>query len=365
MLLSLFQNWVSWATSPDSGLEGNILEFALGHLYMLETPALSNKKLEIAVQAVGISDELSLVLLDPEFAQIFSSEKLLFWLEDTIKMRYQTLEDLLIKLKNEAIRRLRKKNKNKRPNIIGAFDEQPTATNAESSVTVTASAPSDIELLPSAFVVIESQAPPIRPDHHVWYKGRGVISITNPLFHEDGSINMLSIKTEMGGDFNQARIAWYFTPEKETAKLYRAFTAKRVSYAETWNIQFQVLASFLDTLHHKSQLWYSRDWKEFVWRCRNGLAAKMPAKFDRFAKPGLAQLIKGHICGRHPHGVNRIDIENVQTSLDESHLLYINGGTRRSTQTVIVDEGVAERMGELIRGKIHIEVHPPRAAAKN
>ncbi|PBP22641.1 hypothetical protein BUE80_DR006567 [Diplocarpon rosae] len=307
----IFQRWVSWATGPESGFEGNIINFALKHLSMLETPALWDKRVEIALQAVGISDELSLVLLDPEFAQIFNSKTLLFWLEDTIKMQYQTLEDLLAKLKNEAIRTLGKKNKNKRPKTIGTLDEQPTATNAKSSVTSTTSASNQLGFLPSTFVVIESQAPPIRPNQHVWYKGRGVTGIRNPLFLDNGGINMLSIKTEMGGDFNQCKLAWYFSPEKEAAELYRSWAARRNAHAESWNIRFEVPATFVDTLH-KAQLWYSRDWKEFMWRCKKGPTSRMPAKFDRFAKPGLAQLIEGHICARHPNGVSRIDMEIFQ-----------------------------------------------------
>lgn len=213
--------------------------------------------------------------------------------------------------------------------------------------------------MPSTFVSVQEK-PDVLPDHYLLYKGKAVAEINadNPLILNDGSVNMASLESLKGGDFNEQEGAWYFSKEPETAERYRAWAAERCWWSQTWLIQIQVPRSFVDSLR-KEQLWYGHDWKEYVFYCRRGLnAGPMPAKFDKLWKPGGAQIIEGHVCGKSPNSVPRINRHDVQERLGEDTLLKIGDG-RKATQTVFMVKEDVSRMGELFRGKIHIDLHSP------
>jgi hypothetical protein len=54
---------------------------------------------------------------------------------------------------------------------------------------------------------------------------------------------------------------------KETAEEYRQSAARRSSNADTCIIQIQIPQSFIRSLRIQ-HLWYSPNWKEYVWTCR-------------------------------------------------------------------------------------------------
>jgi hypothetical protein len=173
---------------------------------------------------------------------------------------------------------------------------------------------------------------------------------------EDGSINMGLLRTMPGGDFNHDKLVWYWTKEEATAEEYRQWSEIRCHWAETWIIQIQVPKTFIDNLC-KQTLWYSPDWKEYVWYCRKGESAgDSPAKFDRLWKDGQAQLVEGHVCMRAPTIIPKIKKEEVQEKISEEDLLYI--GDRKATQSVFMDAGVVKQLGILVRGKVCIDIHP-------
>lgn len=175
------------------------------------------------------------------------------------------------------------------------------------------------------------------------------------LIRDDGNIRMDPIRTYAGGDFNQRDDAWYFSKEEGTAEKYRGYAAKRCPQSEIWIINMQVPKGFIDGVR-KKELWYSPDWKQFVWSCRNGDSVSSPAKFDSYHPP-QTQFIEGHICGRNPAIILKIKKEDVQQEMSENNLLYL--GTRKATQSVFVDKPTVVEMAKLIRGKIFIDVFPP------
>lgn len=145
-------------------------------------------------------------------------------------------------------------------------------------------------------------------DHHIFYKGRVAHTDEDmPFIGPDGSINLTNIDTPAGGDFNARKLASYWTPEEATAELYRGYAERRDAYAETWIISIQVPKSFMATLR-KMSLWYSADWKEYVWLCRRK-APQLPSQFDKLSN---AQVIEGHICCKLSQILARIKPENFQ-----------------------------------------------------
>lgn len=192
-------------------------------------------------------------------------------------------------------------------------------------------------------------------DHSVFYKGRVAHTDEDrPLIGLDGSIDLTSIDTPAGGDFNARKLASSWTPEEATAELYRGYAQTRDAYAETWIISIQVPESFIETLR-KMSLWYSADWKEYVWLCRRK-AIQLPSKFDELSS---SQGIQGHICRKLPQLIARIKPENVQTTINEDFCLVHksqNGQMAKSTQWVFFGDDTMVQLSRAVQGKVHIDV---------
>ncbi|KAF2876820.1 hypothetical protein BDV95DRAFT_625961 [Massariosphaeria phaeospora] len=180
------------------------------------------------------------------------------------------------------------------------------------------------------------------PDHVFLYKGKAAISMNGRWINDDGSIRMPGLHSDTNGDFNRDNKAWYFSVEQETAEVYRLWAANRCRISETWMIRIQI--------------WYSRDWEEYVWDCRSENGGELH-KFDHFRN---AEYLVGHVCGT---GVNisRIQKSEVQDHISENSLLHISSG--KATQSVFMNRNVAERLGALIKGKIHVDVFAPKEVA--
>ncbi|EKD15244.1 hypothetical protein MBM_06460 [Drepanopeziza brunnea f. sp. 'multigermtubi' MB_m1] len=207
---------------------------------------------------------------------------------------------------------------------------------------------------------------PLLDGHIMLYKGRSAAEIPrdSSLLDSEGMVNMTALASSSQCDFNQVETAWYFSREEETGQVYRSFAAVRVLGAQPWILKIQVPQTFLDSTQ-RAELWYGRDWKEFVWRSRKGEIPSdpMPAKFDEYAKPGIAKIVEGHVCIKAPTVVSRTKKGDVQFEMEEGHCLVIqtSSGERKATQFVIIDRRVARDLGRLIRGKIHIDVYPPNS----
>ncbi|GIK03562.1 hypothetical protein Aspvir_007634 [Aspergillus viridinutans] len=75
---------------------------------------------------------------------------------------------------------------------------------------------------------------------------------------DDGSIDMTSLSTPAGGDFNSSFNAHYWTPQKDTAERYREWAARRSPDSETCLIQIQVSNAFIERLR-SAGIWFSAD----------------------------------------------------------------------------------------------------------
>lgn len=336
---------------------------------MLNIPQMQNLPPTQTMANLGISEELQNALMDPRFKHISESQTLGYWLRDTIISRYAALDKLLDRLKKHAVQTVAKKKQHKRAKLSGVFSsaagssaQQPPAQQPQAaSPTATASlihTPED-DYLPQAHVTMAAPGP-LLPNHIVLWKGKGVNELNSaqlpfPFFGNDGNMDMNAIRTFPGGDFNQEFDAWYWTAEFETAEKYRRWAAHRNNYGETWIIRIQVPNEFLVPLN-KTNLWFSPDWKEYVWYCKKGTnVGYPPARLDRYWRG--ADIIEGHIVGRSPTRYPKIDKSEVQTKITEEDVMKI--GNRKATQWVVMKKSTADFMAVNIRGKTHIEVYPP------
>ncbi|KAI9832766.1 MAG: hypothetical protein M1819_003986 [Sarea resinae] len=327
-----------WTGRPDPERNpDDLIQYALSYLGRLFFQPLKDLPATQAMTGLEISDELQAALTDPHFSQIFRSQTLHYWLKDTMSIRYSTLNKLL---------------------EPGVFESGASSSTQEPpTFTVSSNIASEDNNLPSAHVTVQA-APLALPDHYILYKGKAWGDLYGGLLfiRDDGSVNLRSVQIREGGDFNHLNSAWYWTLEEATAEEYRKWGQLRCNWAETWIIQIQVPKTFVDSIR-KQQLWYSPDWKEYVWYCRKGNSVgDPPAKFNKSWKAGQSQLVEGHICAREPTAIPRINKEELPEKITEGDVLNIDG--RKATQWAFVDAEVVERLSNLVRGKIHIEMFP-------
>lgn len=240
---------------------------------------------EIKLQKVGLKVEFQAAILDLQFAGIFETETLKFWIKDTLASRYHTI----------------------------AYLQRRSTEGLESAPAVRIGAPAAA-----------------LGDHYVLYQGRVAHTDEDtPLIAPDGAVDLTSIDTAAGGDFNARERASYWTPEAATAELYRGYAERRNAHAETWIVSIQVPKAFVATLRNVL-LWYSADWKEYVWLCRKK-AAQLPGKFDELSK---AQVVYGHVCRKLPQMMARIKPENIQTIVDEYFCLPYKGPDGQTSKCI-------------------------------
>jgi hypothetical protein len=353
--------------NPQQNPDG-IPEYAFGELNRLKAqPSLQDIPPRQVMNTLGISNELQDALLNPRFTQLFESQTLLYWLKDSMRMRFKTLEQLLERLKSHASRTITiRKGGKKRAKVEGLFEPGESSSSSQQPAIPPPTALANIRTtseehgLPLTWVSVEA-APPKPEGYVALYKGKSPIELVGGegFIQDDGAINMNSIRTESGGDFNHINYAWYWTEERETAEEYRQWAASRSSWSETWLIRVLVPQTYLTGLR-KQPLFFSPDWKEYVWYCKKQIAP--PAKFDRFWKAGEAEVIEGHICGCAMQIIQRTKKEQVQQKISEDHCLVIGG--KKAVQWVLMHAETAERFGEIAKGNVYIDVHPPTTPAK-
>ena len=349
----IFQRYVSRPDPKQNPYD--LLAYAYGHVGQLKSLRFRDLTTQEALTRVGLTTKQQEPFLDPKFSHILWTESLYFWVEDTLRTNYTALLRLKQRGKNQA----RRGRKAKRTSLHGVFSGPGSTTTATASgiqlPQVTASVnmyPEDYNL-PVSHIALESEGPLLQ-DHLVLYKGRSPEDMLSSVWiQEDGSLNMNAMATRGNGDFNHLLPAWYWTPEKDVAEQYRVWAEARSPWCETWLIRIQIPKSYIAPLN-RADLWFSDDWKEYVWHCRSG--QEPPAKYDDYWKPGKADIVQGPICTGKSKEITRIKKEDIQTHITVEHLIKSKVTGRKATQYVFMQSGSAMRLGEVIRGKIHIEI---------
>ena len=344
--------------NPDNNHD-DLIDYVYGHVRILTTEAYQHYATAQAIAQIGLTQQVQDAITDPRFSTILGTETLYFWVKDTLRINYLTLIQLQCRLKNHATRSLAKK-KAKRPKIEDVFQPAASLSTEQNPQTATLNMTSEDHNLPKHYVTVQ-HASPVLQNHYVLYKAKAASEMGElQWICDDGSLEMNAIASYAAGDFNHQNPAWYWTPEAETAEEYRAWAARRCPYSDTWVIRIQIPEIFINGLRQQD-LWYSQNWKEYVWYCKKRM--RPPPKYDLYWKAGGADLIKGHICTGFSASVTRIKKDEVQTKMSEENLLTI--GSSKATQWVFMQDDSVERLGREIRGKIHIEITAAKEAQEN
>ncbi|CAE7020354.1 hypothetical protein PTNB85_09936 [Pyrenophora teres f. teres] len=330
------------SSSPD-----DLVAFACGHVARLSHPKVQDMPVASALDLVGINSQIKEVFLDSQFDQVRQTQTLLYWVEDTITTNYDTLERLQHRLKTSARLGVAKKQQ-KRSKISSATFAPPNIADPEATL----SRDWEVEKFSTVHVTTVETAPPLLPNHTMLYKGKSAEKMFAEWIEEDGSLFMDAIASATNGDFNSSEKAYYFSPERETAEMYRHWAERRCQYSESWIIGVQLSNTFTETLS-RQDLWFGPDFREYVWRCRKGLPVPNKPSFEKYT---AADLLVGHIA-QVPQ-LARMKPENVQTDFTEDKLVRINEGSTKSTQWALRYQ-TGERLAQEIKGKINIEIFAP------
>ncbi|KAF2226652.1 hypothetical protein BDZ85DRAFT_52838 [Elsinoe ampelina] len=335
-----------------AGNRDSLLDYAVSHVAQLRT--MSNMSRSEALRRMGLRPEFRDAVLNPRFDDIFGTRGLLFWTQDTLKLRFRSMQLLRRRLRAGAARERRNRTRVRRT-PGAAYDPIPgPAGRPAVGGAITATISSGTQFLPAACVEV-TQAGQDLPGHRILYNGKAVSEmLDNDFIREDGTVNMNALLSAAGGDFNSLALALYWTPQKDVAEKYRDYAADRATDSETWLIKIQVPQAFIDTLNMHG-LYFGNDWKEFVWTCRG----------MKIIPANLAWLlngdgIEGHTCHRRTDALTAIPRQDIQRTMtrDDFVMSALNGGARQWVLTNIQQH--AEAMGVAIRGKIHIDVFGPR-----
>lgn len=301
----------------------DLMGYACGQIAALRTSRYQGLDVKEAMSQVGLQQQVQSAIADPEFSDILWTRDLHYWVKDTIEINYATLRSRQELFKRHAGRRIADKNK---------------------GVAATINLTTQDFRLPPNQVVSSEDDPATRPDHTVLYKGKAYWDMreSQQLIRDDGSIDMSTLSSPAGGDFNSNVLALYWTPEKETAERYREWAARRCPGSDTCIIRIEVSNAFVES-QRSAGMWYSADWKEFVWNCRRQ-ELDLPSQFDYLRN---VDLVKGHVCSCM--GISRISSTDAQT-----HITRDNAGP--ATQWVIWKTDSVKRWAEEIRGKTHIQI---------
>ncbi|KAE8147656.1 hypothetical protein BDV25DRAFT_159827 [Aspergillus avenaceus] len=322
---------------PDS-----LLDYACGQVSHLNLARYAELPLDEAMTRIGVKAQIRAAIADPEFTDLLYTEGLVFWLEDTLKTNYATLLSRQHLLKRHAHHRLAHKKK-RRASLEDIFRPQETL-----AVTATINMTSRDFNLPENHVAIREGDPPALSNHVTLYKGKAFsgLQTTRRIIRDDGTVDFIPLSSPICGDFNSIEPAYYWTPEKDTAERYRAWASLRCPDSETCIIQIQLSRPFLNSLKSEAN-WFSDNWKEFVWCCRQG--QPVPDRLDHLLN---AELIWGHICTGHTD--NLLALPGF-AHMTRDHLLR-RYSTGRPAPQWMFRLSTGQRLANEVKGKLHFDI---------
>lgn len=356
----IYKRWMN-RTDPEH-CPDDLIDYVYADSRHLGHPVHRSMSDREAMSKIGLNEEMQDVLTDSRFSAISSSNTLTIWVLDTIKTNYRTLGQLQLRLKDYAIRRLAFRSQHRASGLKDIFNRVDSSDTKSVHFPRPESTLED-HSLPSIHVALgDSRA--VIPNHVTLYKsatsgwGMEYEHDHEAWIQPDGSLNMRTLDTQRmhrgaAEDFNHTDFAQYWTQDKEIAELYRAFVSRRCFYTETWLITIQIPQSFVQSLK-VSRIYYSPDWKEYVWHCRKG--RRPPPKHDRLWNG--KDLIIGHIFTNNGSNVTRVSEEHIQIGIGAHNVLRVPGTGCKATQWAFLGSAF-EPLAEAIKGKIHIDIMAP------
>lgn len=258
--------WSDWVASApgdpvpeiDPVFEMHFLEPIIGYSYGrrdLNTYDDNDEKWYECMTRRGINQDTQAAIMDPAFRRIRLTESCLFWIRNTIEMRYRALEEIQ-EASQERERILRGDSKHPRRPI----PQQQAAINAIGSITL--------------------------------YKGTDRAQLEK-LFDDDGNVedaNYIARLLSPGcTDFCRLSAAgYYFSVHREIAEHYACYTKRRSDASSVVIVHVTIKTSDIESFlgsRMQQVYWPSEEWKRLVYHSRRGL--RYPPDLQKFNQASL------------------------------------------------------------------------------
>lgn len=170
----------------------DFFSFIHGHIIYINNWTLSRLPDAEKMERLGVRKEVADAILDKRFRGVFGTQTLEYWIEDTVRTNYE----ILLRLQDGV---------NSKETDLG-YEGYLKHRN-----------------------VLDSP-PDVIEEHTILYKA---IPFTSPLFLEDGTLDISTLASPRGNDFNTSHSAIYLYPHRCTAEHFRKYLSLRCPYSST------------------------------------------------------------------------------------------------------------------------------------
>jgi hypothetical protein len=337
----LWDRWTNWPAdgprrevdSDDGGLEVSFLDMVIGSIESKRDVLDDNDpQWRACMDACGIARNVQDAIMDHHFKYIRLSNSCLYWVLDTIEMRYCGLQDIQrtswareMELQRMASRSMSSGHQ-RGHGSTAAGSQQRSVSGHQQQGTARISA----KVWGSASAMAARHA----PGYTVLFKAIDQARISG-LFDNTGALSDIGVLLSLPPtDFNRG-VAFYFTPDYEVAEVYAAFAKRRTNCESVVIVCFRLRNAAIEALQEpdlQRLYWPSHEWKQLVWYCR-----RIKPLLSHLRKYRNSVLIIGTVASKPALAYHKLDSWEL---VSEEHVLRVgrNGEGRLAVQYVVSGE---------------------------
>ncbi|KAI4868987.1 hypothetical protein F4820DRAFT_408526 [Hypoxylon rubiginosum] len=316
---AIWSEWTHWpATGPrreidadDGGLQVTFLDFIVARLENYEDVFEDNDaQWRQCLIVCGINESVQDAIMDPIFKDIRLTNSCVYWVKDTLAMRYAGLEDI-----RRASHRREKELVNASARPGGSHSDNSSNRGSGRGGNVQEHSPAKGKATSqgrrSVSGLQQQTTPGIspqfwnsktavdidnQPGNIVLFKGIDQGRITG-LFNERGEVQSIEKLLSMPrSDFSSTRALFYFTPDCHIAEYYAAYAKRRSNCESVVMVSMSIPREAINNLEEpdiRRLYWPSPHWKQLVWRSKTAKPLPKPLRSYRDALLIIGTISKG------------------------------------------------------------------------
>jgi hypothetical protein len=317
----IWSQWVNWpATGPGrevdpdtGGLQVTFIDFITARLDSYQDVHIDNDdQWRQCLDTCGMSTSAKDAIMDPTFKHIRLGNSCIFWVKDTIEMRYAGLEDIRRASRQREMELRGGTGYASGPSGShaggsggalgrrGSMAQQSTGRGRAPSQGQRSGPPPQQQATPSSSMMFWDPTTALRDvkksTHTVLFKGIDEGRIAG-LFNNSGEIqDIQKLTSSPPSDFSGSRSLFYFTPDYNVAEYYAAYAKRRAVCESVVIVRLCIPNDAIDELEEpqiQQLFWPSPQWKQLVWRSKTNKSLPKPLRKYRDALLIIGSISKG------------------------------------------------------------------------
>ncbi|KAL6818446.1 hypothetical protein GGI42DRAFT_310010 [Trichoderma sp. SZMC 28013] len=328
----------------------HIVGYSFGHRGDLDsdTDSDDDAKWNEVMDRSGINNETQRAIMDPVFRQVRLTESCQFWIQDTVEMRYEVLQEV------QAASREREQMIQRAASRPGGSASHGTSRGGASSRSVSETLRTTPGFSPHTAMSEAALSATNAPGSITLYRGMKK-SLLDDLFDSSGNLdNIRTLSSLPQTDFSGNLNAYYFAVDRDVAIHYASYTKRRGEGCPVVLVHATFKNSTIESLPEtklQRLYWPSEDWKRLVFLSRKN--RKIPSELRKFNQ---AALIIGTIAGKPNSVYARLNHHTEITG----EFVFKNSAGRNAIQYVFLNPD-----GEELMEKAELKVFPLTSAEFN